>query len=168
MTSDAPPPVQTLTDEQRVEVRRRLFEFFQSHLKHTVEMQGGMGKWLLASLLLVHGGIFAFVAQSDTLASAVLPSIYWWLLCGLITALLSGFATWWNWTLASRLYAAISPEMIYLDAKLPRFSFLEKLWVQLTMYSALVLGIASVGCLVGAAVCAADHLAVATSVAAPT
>lgn len=147
MTEPAP-----LTRDEAIDVRRLQYEFVQAQLKHTMEMQGGYGKWLLASLLLVHGGIFAFLVQNEKLSASILPHVFWWLVSGLVLALISGFATWWNWTFAARVYSAFSPLMIYGDEHLPKFGWRQRAPVVITMYLAIVLGLGSVACVVGAAV----------------
>lgn len=157
-TVSSKPSVPILSAEQAVEVRRLQYEFFRDHFKHVVAMQGAMGRWLLASLLLVHGGVFAFLAQSEHLSAMVLPRVYWWLLAGLVLALVSGFSTWWNWTLATPVYASVSPAMIYDATQTPTFTKEQLRGVRWAMVAALSTGVLSLLCLIGAALVSADLL----------
>jgi hypothetical protein len=135
-----------MTIEELRQARQLKYEFYQKHLSHVLTMQGDYGKWLVASLLLVHGGMFALLAQNDQLASQVLSKIYWWPVVGIVCALLCGFSAWWNFSFSSMLYAVPKAEMIYLDSQQPEFPNWLVTALKATTVVAIVAGIVSVAC----------------------
>lgn len=139
-----------LTPEQHIAARTLYYQGVQSWLKHTMEMQGAQGRWLIASLLLIHGGLFAFLAQSETLSALILPHVFVWLTAGIVLALCCGFSTWWNWSLAAAIYSTVHPWMIY-NGSVIEFTGWRPPLVTITMWLAVVFGLASVGCICGVA-----------------
>lgn len=148
--SETKPQLIQLTPEQHIAARTLYYESVQGYLKHTMEMQGAQGRWLIASLLLIHGSVFAFLAQSDRLSTDILPHVFLWLAAGIVLALCCGFVTWWNWSLASMIYAEVQPWMIYNGSQI-EFGGWRPRMVTVTMWLAVVFGLASVACVCGIA-----------------
>lgn len=61
----------TITREEAIEVRKLTYEDLQRSKRHALQLSGDYGKWLIASLLLVHGASVAFLAQNDILSKTV-------------------------------------------------------------------------------------------------
>ena len=148
-------------DELR-QARQLEYDSFQSQLAHVRVMQGDYGKWIVASLLLVHGGMVALLAQNDQLAVSVLVNIFWWPVSGIILALLCGFAAWWNWTFAAMLYAIPQAGMVYLEQAQPQFPAGLGRALNATTIVAVIAGIASVACVLVGAIHASIALSTAT------
>jgi hypothetical protein len=66
------------------------------------QIAGDYGKWLVASLTLVHGGALYGLASNTLYRPSVLGQALWWFVFGLILSLLSGFVAWINWYLLAQ------------------------------------------------------------------
>ncbi len=141
------------TDEFR-ELSRLYYERRIEHSRTAMQLQGDYGKWLVASLLLTHGGAFVFLAQGEEFGQRILAAIHWWLVAGLFLALITGFVTWLNWSLHWRVFdETTSPDMIYDTERWPKDHKLDP-WIDRTFYGAIVFGLLSAGCIFGAAIAA--------------
>src|SRR5688572_12133387 len=69
-----------------VEARKLRYEQLQQNRRSAGELQGEYGRWLVASLLLVHGGSILLLAQSPEMVRLVLPAVFWWLVAGHLLA----------------------------------------------------------------------------------
>ncbi|MER9763701.1 MULTISPECIES: hypothetical protein [unclassified Mesorhizobium] len=140
-----------LTRDEAIEVRRLHYEEHRKDAHHAMQLNADYGKWLIASLLLVHGAAIAFLAQNDRLSKSVLPLVFWWHVTGLITALTCGFIVWINWSLHGRFHGSVSPQMIYDDTQWPDYDGPAR-WINRTHWLAIAMGLASAMCILGAAV----------------
>ncbi len=78
----------------------------------------GYGKWLIASLLAVHGGaVFAISGLRDSVRPDQLPGLIdgaAWNLTGIFLTLLSGFGAWLNFQFAHSTYEDwVDPAVLY-------------------------------------------------------
>lgn len=56
-----------MTREEAIEVRKLTYEDYQKSKRHAFQLNADYGRWLIASLLLVHGAAVAFLAQNERL-----------------------------------------------------------------------------------------------------
>ncbi len=140
-------------DNLVVEARKLRYEQLQENRRAASQLQGEYGRWLVASLLLVHGGSILLLAQSQEMVRLVLPSVFWWHVAGLLLALTSGFLAWMNWGYHMILYDKVQPDMIYDDNSWPRFDQDVLGRIGSTFRASIAFGIASALCILGAAVC---------------
>ncbi len=143
-----------MTREEAIEVRKLTYEDYQKSKRHAFQLNADYGRWLIASLLLVHGASIVFLTQNDRLSSAVLPSVFWWHVTGLLLAFLCGFLVWANWSFHARIYEAVNPGMIYDDAHWPKFDDGTNRWINRTHWSGVAAGIFSALCILGSALTA--------------
>jgi hypothetical protein len=141
--------------EEALEARRLLLSHMRERARIAGEFQGQYGKWLVASLLLVHGAVFGFLATSETLSRLYLPHVYWWPVAGLILAMGCGFLTWINWGLhLSQNLAADVNAMHDLTQAWPRSDPKVERWIAPTFRLSVACGLGSALCIAGAAVTA--------------
>jgi hypothetical protein len=143
-----------MTREEAIEVRKLTYEDLQKSKRHAFQLNADYGRWLIASLLLVHGAAVAFLAQNERLATTVLPSVFWWHVAGLILALLCGFLVWANWSFHASIYEAVTPSMIYDDEHWPKFDDGTGRWITWTHWSGIVAGVLSALCILASALAA--------------
>lgn len=80
-----------LSTEQAVEVRKLVYEKLTEEHRAVFALTNEYGKWLTASLLLLHGGTFAYLVKVDTGAPVTPVSpVAIWSVAGLCMALLCG------------------------------------------------------------------------------
>lgn len=139
----------------QIEARRLLYHEYQESKRAAFQLQGDYGRWLIASLLLVHGGGVLFLVQNERLSETVVLAIFWWPITGLMLALFCGFSTWINWSLHAGLYASsINPSMIYSDEAWPKFNDNTNAWIGRTHWLSITTGLCSALCILGAAAAA--------------
>lgn len=138
--------------KNEIDVRRLIFEDHQKSKDRAMQLNGDYGKWLIASLLLVHGAAIAFLAQSERLSQVVLPHVFWWHIFGLLAALTCGFLVWINWSLHAKIYDGVHPGMIYRDDHWPNFDSSTNSWITRTHWTAIGVGIVSAICILGSAI----------------
>lgn len=139
--------------EARNDFAKLYYEQLQRSKDRAFQLQGDYGKWLVASLLLIHGATIAFLAQNERLASAVLPLVFWCHVIGLLLALICGFVTWVNWSLHASAYEEVTPYM--LDGTMdnwPKFEARDFFWIKPTFWIAIVAGLGSAACILVSAI----------------
>jgi len=103
---------------------REIYDHAKAYREITFQNHVGYAKWLLASLLAVHGGTIYVI---NSLRSALRPEQIEglidgasWNLIGIAFTLLSGFFTWTNFQAANLLYAEwADPAMFYRTDRTP-------------------------------------------------
>lgn len=143
-----------MTREELIEARKLTYEDLQKSKRHAFQLNADYGRWLIGSLLLVHGAAVAFLAQNERLAATVLPSVFWWHVAGLLLALLCGFLVWANWSFHAAIYESVSSSMIYDDKRWPEFDGGTARWITVTHWSGIVAGVLSALCILSSAVAA--------------
>lgn len=145
----------TQSREDMLEARRLLLAHMRERARLAGEFQGQYGKWLVASLLLVHGAVFGFLATKDNLSQIYLPHVFWWPVTGLLLAMGCGFLSWVNWGLhLLHNLAADVTTMHDLEREWPRYDPLVERWLRPTFWLVIVCGVGSAACIVGSAVAA--------------
>ena len=141
-----------MTREELIEARKLTYEDLQKSKHHAFQLSADYGRWLIASLLLVHSATVAFLAQNERLASSVLPMVFGWHVAGLLLALLCGFLVWANWSFHAAIYESVSSSMIYDDERWPEFDSGTARWITWTYWTGIIAGILSALCILGSAV----------------
>ncbi len=110
------------------------------------------GKWLISSLLLIHGsaiGGLAFKASGPAPPPYLFAMI--WFVAGIVLALGAGFAAWWNFSIGMQHYDKwANPNMLVNPTSwpaAPAFGGMEA-----TRWASIACGLLSVACLVAGAV----------------
>ncbi|TQX88456.1 MULTISPECIES: hypothetical protein [unclassified Rhizobium] len=81
-----------------------LFSLYKEMLIETSKHQFEYGKWLLASLLAVHGGSLLAISQAGEAKQRLYQACGPYLIYGLASALLSGGLAWINFTAVHAIY----------------------------------------------------------------
>lgn len=86
----------------------KLLEAIQAHHMAAKSEAAHWGRWLLASLLLAHGGLAYAVGSTSSGLSTLAESGALWSTCfGFLFSLLSGWCAWTNWwVIADRTFDA--------------------------------------------------------------
>lgn len=143
--------------------RRDTYERLMDHRKSALELQGHYGKWLVSSLLLIHGATIGFISQSDRLSEKLMPGVFTVAVAGLIFALVCGFITWLNWGLNFRVFDSVNPAMVLDDDYWPDLSkHPTNKWINASFWGSLGFGFLSVFCIILGAYLAAATLGPAT------
>lgn len=133
---------------------KRAAEIVYVQMRQTYEfclkMQSEYGKWLISTLLLVHGAaIGGLLSKAPASAPSYLHAL-WWFIFGIVLALGSGFAAYWNFTFAGQHYLKNSDYRMLNDrSHWPADNFGKG--ITTTMWLAMACGIASVVCLIAGA-----------------
>jgi xanthine/uracil permease len=103
------------------------------------------GRWVLASLITVHGGaIFAIIQNSDKLPNDVMAACIPPLVAGLLLAILTGAFAWINYTIAARGYVRVL--LSFMNGEPSDPSWRVQLAANLTMGLAVLTTVASTAC----------------------
>lgn len=92
------PESESTIEFRRALVRDLFFEAFSNQAQY--------GRWVVASLLAVHGGSLIAIAQSGDASKALFSASGAYILWGIVAALVSGGLAWINFTAAMWFYAA--------------------------------------------------------------
>jgi len=92
---DQPPPH---------DLREQRYQAVLSLVMHAREMQGGYGKWLLASLLAAHTGAIIAITQAGDLSAPLFRASGSYLVWGIVVTLVAGGFTWINYSAAIHFY----------------------------------------------------------------
>lgn len=150
-----------MQDDDNIKVAKRLvYDQICEFRKSALELQGQYGKWLISSLLLANGAAIGYIAGNETLSAKLIPVVFYWPVVGLFLALASGFSAWMNLGLLFDMHYEVNPRMLFDDKAWPDHkSDPRNKWVEVTRWSAVLLGIASAACIVIATVITADVMA---------
>lgn len=132
------------TEEQWQHIARDQLEFFRARRDLSTEAHIGYGKWLIASMLLIHGGALVAISQLGERAGPVFASAGLWFLVGLLLAIAAGFFAWVNFQIAEREYANLAnPGMQFDFDDWKEVSESGGRWINRTLYAAVVCGVIS-------------------------
>lgn len=146
--------------DNTVEMRRLQYEDFLASKRHAFQLNADYGRWLIASLLLVHGASIAFLAQNERLATSVFSAVFWWHVAGLLLAFTCGLLVWVNWSLhAKNIEDAVNPGMIYNVDNWPKWDASTVSWINRTHFLAIGSGMVSAACILASAFCAYQVIA---------
>ncbi|WP_413709837.1 hypothetical protein [Rhizobium sp. Rhizsp82] len=143
--------------KSRPEVAEVVYKDYKEMQRATFDVAAQWGRWLLASLLLVHGGalfgLFTFLSdlagKPDALAQY--QWTVWWFVAGIILTLASGMAAWLNWSMHSENYDSWANKAMLWDPEqwVGESRYIRALDV--TNWAAIILGVLSALCIVGGA-----------------
>ncbi len=152
------PPVQPKQFmKSRAEVAEIVYKDYKEMQRVTFDVASHLGKWLLASLLLIHGGalfgLFTFLSEladkPEVLARYELTVR--WFVAGLMLTLFAGLCTWLNWSMHSENYDAWANKEMLWDPDRWVGQSVHTWGVTASYWSALILGVLSSLCIVGGA-----------------
>lgn len=143
--------------KNRAEVAEIVYKDYKEMQRVTFDLAGQYGRWLLASLLLIHGGalfgLFTFLSEladkPDALARYQLT--VWWFVSGLMLTLFAGLFTWLNWSMNSNNYEAWANKAMLWDPEKWTGDNVHTWGVNFCYWAALVLGVLSSFCIIGGA-----------------
>jgi hypothetical protein len=123
-----------------------LYRLNVERLKAVTAIQADYGKWLIATLSVIHTGALYAIATAH-LASNV-KGAYAPFLVGQLLVLASGLSTWTNFSLVMSLMEDwTDPFMLTDDARWPKLDGPFKFWIPATMVISIVAGVLSALCL---------------------
>jgi hypothetical protein len=128
-----------------------LYRLNVERLKIVQTVQADYGKWLIATLSLIHTGALYAIA-SDHLGSNIrnsfVPPLF-----GILLTLTSAFFAWVNFSLGVRLMESwTDPKMLSDDARWPKVEGALKFWIPATMALSVGTGIAAGACIIWTAI----------------
>jgi hypothetical protein len=124
-----------------------LYRLNVERLKSITIVQADYGKWLIATLSVIHTGALYAIATAH-LAQNV-KGAYVPFLVGQILVLFSGLSTWINFSLVMSLMEDwTDPFMLTDDARWPKLEGSLKFWIPTTMVTSLAAGVFSALCFV--------------------
>lgn len=133
-------------DEKRIEEHKLFSREFLDDVKakekraHDAHVE--YAKWLLASLLIVHGGtIYGVVNLSNKLTVELIPSLTVGLgfsLAGIVFTLLTGGIVWINFQLSNKYWEELyTPHLLYLNNAVAEKNVQPSKWIDRTFYGAI-------------------------------
>lgn len=154
---DQPPIQPKQFMKGRPEVAEVVYKDYKDMQRSTFELAGQWGRWLLASLLLIHGGalfgLFTFLSDlaDKPYALARYQWTVWWFVAGLLLTLSSGLCTWINWSMHSDNYDGWANKPMLWDPHEWTGETRHTWGLDVTNWASLGFGIASAICIVGGA-----------------
>jgi hypothetical protein len=130
----------------------RYFDTLREDVAAYRQLQGDYGKWLIASLLLIHTAALYALITTDAVRSVLATWALWWFVGGLFLALLCGLVTWWNWELhVAQTIRRANVNMLTNVEFWPADDPSTNWKIDLTYWLSLVLGLLSAFALLGGA-----------------
>lgn len=135
-----------MSDEAYKRIAEVTYRDLRNLQEFSLKMQGEYGKWLIASLLFLHGAAIGGLFFRATANSFTATGSLWWFVAGIILALGAGFSAFWNFFIAAQAYHEMAdPRMLDDPSHWPKGG---KAWpIYLTLWLAIVLGVLSALCL---------------------
>jgi len=103
-STDQPTPSMPINQPASDDPREQRYQAVLSIVMHAREMQGGYGKWLLASLLAAHTGAIIAITQAGDLSAPLFRASGPYLVWGIVVTLVAGGFTWINYSAAIHFY----------------------------------------------------------------
>jgi hypothetical protein len=141
----APPP---LPEADFRLMAAKYYDTLVERAKLSGQLMADYGKWLIATIAAAHvGGIYMIATLSGDKLEANKPGI-WALVIGLVLILFAGLATWWNWNHNAALGLQWANPRMLIDRNAwpvdnPRLA----VWISITYWASLGLGVASAVCI---------------------
>jgi len=141
----------------RPEVAEVVYKDLKEMQRATFDLAGQYGRWLLASLLLVHGGalfgLFTFLSDLADKPEALARYQWtvWWFVAGLILTLFSGLCTWINWSMHSDNFDAWANKPMLWDPRQWTGDARHTWGITVSFWASLILGVSSALCIIGGA-----------------
>jgi len=141
-------------DDLQRDVIKATYEFYLEESRAAQRYQFDLGKWLLASLILVNGGALVLLAdgKKDALMASAAPAF----VSGIVAALLCGLCGWLNAGARESYYDAyVQPASLRSgDIVTPENTRRQDLQIRLTYWAAFVAGSISAAAFVWGAIAA--------------
>lgn len=129
---------------------RALWDYSNERLKFASQVNADYGKWLIVTITSTHLAAIYLVSQ-PTVPVEVREdgASYWPFIAGLCLALICGLATWLNWALNAIAYNSWLKVGMLTDPSLwpTESSYRFKLWMKVSFYAPIVIGLASAMCI---------------------
>jgi hypothetical protein len=139
LSASPPQPVVDRVSDYRLQALK-YFDALREDATFAKTMMGDYGKWMLATLAAVHvGGIYLVNSMTAVEMGGRIAGM-WWLLIGLLLNLAAGLVTYANWNLLAQFTPKIG--MLVNEEQWPK-SWPLNGWVNVTMWGAILLGVAS-------------------------
>jgi hypothetical protein len=141
----------------RPEVAEFVYKDYKEMQRATFDVAAQWGRWLLASLLLIHGGalfgLFIFLSDlaGKPAALAQYQGTVWWFVGGIILTLASGMSAWINWNMHSDNYDRLANKAMLWDPEEWVGETRHKLALDVTNWLAIIFGVVAAFCIVGGA-----------------
>lgn len=152
------PPQQTKPFmKSRPEVAEIVYKDYKDMQRATFDVASQIGRWLLASLLLIHGGalfgLFTFLSELAAKPEALARYQWtvWWFVAGIILTLLSGLMAWANWSMHSDNYDAWANKPMLWDPDKWTGDTRHTWGLDVTNWGALIFGVLAASCIIGGA-----------------
>ena len=134
---------------------RERYEYYKRLQEASQRNHVDYGRWLIASLLAVHGGaVYAISGIRSSVGPAQLESLISgaaWNLAGVVFTIFAGFFAWLNFQFAEHIYGEwANPEMVYRNDRWPKDRKRDP--VGATLYLSAAAGFFSMYCFVASAV----------------
>lgn len=148
-------PINIMTD--RKELAHLVYKEYKEMQRATFDASTQWGRWILASLLLIHGGalfgLFTFLSDlaAKPEALAQYQTTVWCFVAGLMSTLLAGFCTWVNWSLHTDDYNHQANMAMLWDPNAWLRPSVNARKINAYYYAAIVFGFISAGCIIGGA-----------------
>lgn len=135
-------------DDYRLQART-LYSQLREERRAALGYQFDLGKWLIASLLIINGGALIAIGQrvsSDPTSLAAAP----WFVGGIVLGMLCGLTTWVNASLLAGFYDLWAQPAMLIDSE--RWPEKQNSWkskfMPWTFWGSLMIGIGSLACFV--------------------
>lgn len=141
----------------RKEVAELIYKDYKEMQRATFDVAAQWGRWLLASLLLIHGGalfgLFTFLSELADNPSALsqYQATVWWFVAGIMLTLFAGMLTWMNWSMHSDDYDNLANAAMLWDPEEWIGKPAHTWGLNITYYAAIALGLLSAACIAGGA-----------------
>lgn len=141
----------------RPDIAQFVYRDYKEMQRATFDVAAQWGRWLLASLLLIHGGALfgLFTFLSDLAAKPEALAKYqwtvWWFVGGIILTLASGMMAWLNWSMHSDDYDNLANKAMLWDPDQWVGTQKHTAGITVTNYLAIGFGLLAALCIVGGA-----------------
>lgn len=143
--------------KDRAEAAEIVYKDYKDMQRATFDVASQWGRWLLASLLLIHGGalfgLFTFLSSLAGKPAALVQYQWtvWWFVTGIILTLASGLSAWINWTMHSDNYEGWANKPMLWDPDEWVGDSRHTWGLDLTNWASIVLGVFAALCIIGGA-----------------
>jgi cytochrome bd-type quinol oxidase subunit 2 len=156
-TTDVIPPVPDAAPAPSIDFAAR-YQTTKEILLQARSHQFEYGKWLLASMLAVHGGSLVAISQAGDVREKLYEASGPFLIYGLAASMLAGGTAWFNFTFASQAYSRWLADL--RQRREPETPKRLSVAVNWSMYLAIIFAVLSLALFVTAALSAAKVLKV--------
>lgn len=139
-----------MTDEAYRQSAKVVYESLKRQSEFMRQMQAEYGKWIVSSILVLHSGAIGGLLYKFDLIKGSAGSL-WWFVIGIALAIGTGFVAWLNFTFADESAHKMADHRMLNDPNYWPKEVPLLCGIKATLWGAVVLGWASVACLIGGA-----------------